>query len=127
MKNLIALFAIILLPGQSMAQKEAFAAGNKAYQNGAYAEAIEFFEKVREGDRESAALYYNLGNAYYQEGALAKAILNYERALLLSPKDEEIQHNLRLVEKKRVDRFESMPPNLFKTFRQRPGRTKKLH
>lgn len=117
MRTLITLFGIMLLPWTVLGKKEIFEQGNKAYQEGDYAAAIEQYELVLDGNRESAALYYNLGNAYYQEGALAKAILNYERALLLDPKDEEIQHNLRLAERKRVDRFESMPPNLFKTFR----------
>lgn len=117
MKSLVALIGLILLPWTSWGQKEHFDQGNKAYQDGDYNQAIEHYEMVLEANRVSAALYYNLGNAYYQEGALAKAILNYERALLLSPKDEEVQHNLRLAERKRIDRFESMPPNLFKTFR----------
>lgn len=94
-----------------------FKLGNQAYQKGAYEQAIEYYDSIRGLGKESTALYYNLGNAHYQLGALAKAILNYERALRLSPDDEEVLHNLSLAENKRVDRFESMPPNLFKAFR----------
>lgn len=97
--------------------EELFKAGNLAYQNGEYEQAIEYYDSIRALGKESAALYYNLGNAHYQSGALAKAILNFERALRLAPDDEEVRHNLSLAENKRVDRFENMPPNLFKAFR----------
>lgn len=99
------------------AQNEAFQKANSAYQAGAYEEAIQRYDSIVNSGYESAALYYNLANAHYKLGALAPAILNYEKALHLAPKDEEILHNLKLAEQKRVDRFEALPPNLFKAFR----------
>ena len=38
----------------------------KMYKEGDYAKAVELYEQILSGDRESAAVYYNLGNAYYK-------------------------------------------------------------
>ncbi len=109
--------ALLLLSSSMVGQDELFDKGNQAYQEGNYQLAIEFYDSILGAGKESAALYYNLANSHYQSGALALSILNYEKALLLQPGDEEILHNLSLAEKQRVDRFEAMPPNLFKAFR----------
>jgi hypothetical protein len=45
-----------------------------------------------------AAALYNLGNAYARAGKPGLAVLNYERALLLAPDDEDIEANLRYVQ-----------------------------
>ncbi len=39
-----------------------------------------------------ATVYYNL-KLCYKQGEIAKAILNYERALLLHPGDNDIKYN----------------------------------
>ncbi len=111
--------SILLLSLSSLAfgQAALFEAGNKAYQDKEYELAISYYDSIAEQGYESAALYYNLANAHYQLGALAPAILNYEKALYLKPGDEEVKHNLKLAEQKKVDRFEELPPNLFKAFR----------
>ena len=49
-------------------------------------------------------MYYNLGNAYYKSNDIAHSILNYERALLLDPSNEDIQFNLELARSKAVDK-----------------------
>jgi tetratricopeptide (TPR) repeat protein len=99
------------------AQNDLFEAGNEAYENKEYPVAIELYDSILKAGFENSALYFNLANAYFESGAVAKAILNYERALYLDPADEEVIFNLSLAEDKRVDRLESMPQNLFKTFR----------
>lgn len=116
MKYLI-LMTLSVFSFNALAQNDLFEAANKAFQERDYMEAIELYDSISKLGFESPELYYNLGNAHYENGALALAILNYERALIFNPKDEEILHNLRLAEQKRVDRFEAMPPNLFKAFR----------
>jgi tetratricopeptide (TPR) repeat protein len=45
----------------------------------------------------SSADLYNLGNSYARAGKPGMAVLNYERALLLSPNDADIEANLRYV------------------------------
>jgi tetratricopeptide (TPR) repeat protein len=82
----------------------------EAFRSGDYARSIELFEKFIAHElaenRESAQLYYNLGNAYFRNNELGRAILNFERALLLSPGDSDIRHNLRFARAHTVDRIE---------------------
>jgi tetratricopeptide (TPR) repeat protein len=83
--------------------------GNTFYQNKQYERAIEVYEHLIKNGYEGTSLYYNLGNAYYRTGKLGFAILNYERALIISPNDEDIQHNLALANSKTIDRIEMLP------------------
>ena len=89
------------------------AAGDSAYMANNYKEAAQVYEQLL-AEGESEALYYNLGNAYYKSNDIAKAILNYERALLLAPADEEIKFNLALARSKTVDKI-SEPYEMFFT------------
>lgn len=86
---------------------------NQAYINESYHEAVELYKKIAAMDYESASLYYNLGNAHYKTGQYAKAILNYERALRLSPSDNNILHNLRIARARLGDRSEPIPRLFF--------------
>lgn len=73
----------------------AFGAANEAFGAGKYLEAIAGYEKITKTNGYSAAVLFNLGNAYYHNGQTGLAILNYERALRLSPRDPDIQANLK--------------------------------
>ena len=53
----------------------------------------------------SADIYYNLGNAYYRTDNITKALLNYERAHLLSPGDDDINFNLQFARSKTIDKL----------------------
>ena len=101
---------LILIPVLLTAQPVTFLKqGNQFYQNQQYEKAIQSYSKVLNEGYESAELYYNIGNSYYREGNLGYAILNYERALKLSPGDEDIQHNLALANTKTIDRINTLP------------------
>lgn len=50
------------------------------------------------------ALFYNLGNTYYRLGDWGRSILYYEKAKELSPRDESIEHNLRVVQERIIDK-----------------------
>ena len=72
-----------------------FAEANRLYEQGKYTEAISKYEaEVRSGQL-SSALLFNLGNAYFKNGELGRAIYNYRRARALSPRDPDVQANLR--------------------------------
>ena len=79
-------------------------AADSAYVKGEYKAAIEIYESLAANNGESADVYYNLANAYYKSENIAKAVLNYERALLLNPDDEDIRFNLELARSKTVDK-----------------------
>ena len=80
---------------------------NTKYAEEDYEAATATYEDILQGG-ESAAIYYNLGNAYYKQGRLGPAILNYERALLRDPGDEDIQYNLEMARNQTIDKFESV-------------------
>lgn len=77
-----------------------------AYTQEDYGKAIDLYEGVLESNGESPEIYYNLGNAYYKAGKIAPAILNYERALVLEPGDNDARFNLQMAKQKSVDKIE---------------------
>lgn len=83
----------------------------EAFNDGKFGEAAEVYERLiteHTAKREvSADLYYNLGNAYFRDGEIAKAILNYERALLLNPGDNDIRHNIKFANTRIEDKIEN--------------------
>lgn len=84
---------------------------SEAYRKEDYKKSIELYEQIAaqglSEKRESAEIYYNLGNAYFRDNQIAKAILNYERALLLKPGDNDIRHNLRFARTRIEDRIDT--------------------
>jgi len=86
-----------------------FSLANQKYTEGKYQEAIEAYNNILSTGYASAALYYNLGNSYYKTNQLTQAILNYERALLLSPGDEDIKYNLEIANQLVVDKIDALP------------------
>lgn len=76
------------------AQNQALQAANELYRQEAYPAARDAYEALVAEGYQSKALFYNLGNTYYRMEELGRAVLNYERALLLAPKDRQIQENL---------------------------------
>ena len=74
------------------------------YNKGNYQQAIHDYEELLHKGV-SADLYYNLGNAYYRMDNITRAIINYERAFMLSPGDEDIRFNLQLAQSKTIDKI----------------------
>jgi tetratricopeptide (TPR) repeat protein len=83
--------------------------GNRYYMNREYDMAAKRYTEVIAGGFESGELYYNLGNAYYKMNKVAEAILNYEKALLFKPGDEDIRQNLALANARIIDKIDSIP------------------
>ena len=74
------------------------------YSKGNYQQAIKDYEELLKAG-ESAELYYNLGNTYYRTENITRSVLNYERALLLNPADEDIRFNLQMARSKTIDKI----------------------
>ncbi|MDR2130942.1 MAG: tetratricopeptide repeat protein [Odoribacteraceae bacterium] len=81
----------------------------RMYQEGNYARAMELYNEILETGVESTSLYYNLGNCYYKQNEIARSILNYERALLLDPRDEDVAYNLTMARRATIDRIDVLP------------------
>lgn len=86
-----------------------YSEANQHFIDGKYGEAIENYEAIIGQGLHSAELYYNLGNAYFKLSNYPEAILNFERAHLLNPDDEDIQFNLNLARTYTVDAIEPLP------------------
>ena len=87
-----------------------------AYNAADYLTAIEYYTTILDGGRHSAELYYNLANAYFKREQVGEALLNYNRALRLSPADEDIRHNLAFAEQSTKDSIEQIPEFFLSTW-----------
>ena len=83
--------------------------GNNLYQDKQYEQAIEAYQSIIHLGYEGTSLYYNLGNSYYREGKIGFAILYYEKALELSPGDDDATHNLAIANTKTIDKIDTLP------------------
>ena len=90
------------------AQEADVKAAETAYASEQYDRAVELYESVLKTYGDSYELYYNLGNSYYKTGKIAHAILNYERALLIKPGDNDIRFNLEMARQQTVDKIEPL-------------------
>jgi pentatricopeptide repeat protein len=79
------------------------------YRAGNFEKAIKIYEQLRNEGYEGTSLFFNLGNSYYRIGKLGYAILNYERALKISPSDEDVKHNLAFADLSTVDKIQPLP------------------
>lgn len=86
---------------------------NAFYTTEEYQQALTIYKQITASGEESAKLYFNLGNAYYKTGDVNNAILNYERAKVLAPHDEDIQFNLDIVNQFVVTKIEELPQPFF--------------
>ena len=103
---IVVLFSVVIFPKDvQQMMKDA----NELYRNGKFESAIETFKQIEKDGYEGTSLYYNLGNSYYRVGKIGYAILNYEKALKLSPTDEEVKHNLAFANLSTVDKIQPLP------------------
>lgn len=116
-KKIAVLIATILLVAfqavsqnpEQLAQQAA-----KAYNTRQYTEAINLYTKIIASGYASYPLYYNLGNAYFRNNEIAEAILYYEKALKIAPNDEDIKHNIEMINSKLSDKVEKVPELFYK-------------
>ena len=74
-----------------------FAAANKLYAEGKFAEAAAAYDAILKTGAQSPAPLFNAGNAEFKAGHLGRAIAAYRRAELLAPRDAELRANLAFV------------------------------
>ncbi|MGB3144942.1 MAG: tetratricopeptide repeat protein [Maribacter sp.] len=102
----IGLFTVLLCSGQN---DKLFDQATTAYNAGEFEKAIELYDQILNSGQHSAAVYYNLGNAYYKQNEIAESIYYYEKALLLSPNDDEIKTNLSYAQNMTLDAIGTVP------------------
>ncbi|MEM7130801.1 MAG: hypothetical protein AAF702_31040 [Chloroflexota bacterium] len=120
MRVLLSLFILLGMQANDIAAqgqaneapKETMEAGNRLYDEGRFAEAALTYEGLVSQGVRDGRLFFNLANAYYKENDLGRAILNYERAVLLIPRDSDLRANLRLANSQAADRYEAQRESL---------------
>lgn len=96
------------LPVDSLLQR-----ASQSYASGDYKSSAAYYEAILAAHGQSYQLYYNLGNAYFKAGEYPKAILYYERAMLLNPRDKDLQFNLEMCQSHVVDKIQPLGEILF--------------
>lgn len=109
MKKLFTTILALVITATVFAQADLLQKANEFYSREKYKEAIDTYNQILMTSMESPEVYYNLGNAYYKTKQYTLAILNYERARLLAPNDEDIDFNLQVANQKVVDSIQELP------------------
>lgn len=109
MKQIVYIFILVLSVGAFAQNNALFEQANALYNDGKYAEAIDKYDAILGTKNHSVELYFNLGNAHYKLNHIAPSIYYYEKALLLSPNDEEIKNNLAFANNMTIDAIDSIP------------------
>jgi len=109
MKRLLNIILALLITSAVFAQADLLQKGNELYTKDKFKEAIDVYNQILMTNLESPEVYFNLGNAYYKTKNYPQAILNYERAQLISPDDEDIAFNLQIANQHVVDAIQELP------------------
>jgi tetratricopeptide (TPR) repeat protein len=117
MKNYIIIVLLVIssinIKLSANPQEDSFTKGTELFSSGKIEEALVQWKTIYDQGYRSAALDYNIGNAYFKLNKIPDAILYYEKALLLSPGDEDINYNLGIARTFVVDRFDEIPELFF--------------
>lgn len=90
--------------------------GNQFYEAGNFTEARANYEKALNEGLVNSELCYNYANTLFRLDKLGKAILYYEKALKLSPTDEDIKANLKFANAQTIDKHPQPEYNVFTKF-----------
>ena len=98
---LFSLISLFCFEGHAEEKPEAvdtvqvFLKANEAYVNSDFMAAVSYYENIISSGIINGDIFYNLGNSYLKTGETGKAILNYRKAELFIPRDEDLQANLK--------------------------------
>jgi tetratricopeptide (TPR) repeat protein len=109
MKRLINTILAILFTVAVFAQADLIQKANEHYTKEEFKQAIDGYNQILMASIESSEVYFNLGNSYFKTKQYTLAILNYERAKLLAPDDEDIEFNLQVANQYVVDSIQELP------------------
>ena len=87
-----------------------FLVANQAYKEGRYEQAAALYENLLALEISNGSLYYNLGNSYLKAGKIGKALVNYRRAELFMPRNEDLQANIQYALQQTIDKIEGRDP-----------------
>ncbi len=109
MRLLIYILTFLLTTITVAQNSSIFEQANALYNDGKYAESIDKYNIILDTEKHSAELYFNLANAHYKLNNIAPSIYFYEKALQLSPNDEEVKSNLAFAKNMTIDAIDNIP------------------
>ena len=113
---LVLLMQLTGMVAQTQDPDSLFSAANKFYQQENYEKALEHYQQIERQQLESAELYFNMANIYYKTNQVAPSVYYYEKALQLSPNDQDIKFNLEFANAMVIDNIEPLPKSLGQKF-----------
>lgn len=90
-----------------------FERANTLYEQQAYDSAGLYYEKILSSGFPNSAVYYNLGNTCFRMKKIGMALLNFEKAHVLSPNDQDIIANIRFANTAIIDRIPTPQQTFF--------------
>ncbi len=87
-----------------------FLQAGQAYKDGAFDRAAALYEKLLAQGMVNGSMFYNLGNAYLKAGKIGKALVNYRRAEMFMPRNEDLQANIQYTLQLTTDKIEGRDP-----------------
>lgn len=116
--NIVLVFLLHLtgMMGQTQEPDSLFSAANKFYQQENYEKALENYQQIEKQQLESAELFFNMANIYYKTNQVAPSVYYYEKALQLSPNDQDIKFNLEFANAMVLDNIDPLPKSLGQKF-----------
>jgi tetratricopeptide (TPR) repeat protein len=83
-----------------------FLTANQAYKDGRYEQAATLYEKLLALGIINGNIFYNLGSTYLKGGKIGKALVNYRKAELFMPRNEDLQANIQYTLQQTIDKIE---------------------
>ena len=115
MRKIALLFLALLFVGTAYgADSSLFATANAKYQAGDFKGAAQLYRNILDAKGATAAVYYNLGNTMLRLGNKGQALVYYKRALAITPRDGDVQWNLRVLKGALPDRLEEASFNFMR-------------
>ncbi len=112
MRKIVSLLFILIVFVKGQTADSLYQSAFNAIKKEHYQIAADYYHQILAQGIEHTDLYYNLGNSYYRTGKIGYAVWAYEKGLQLSPRDEDIQFNLKIANNHVRDRIEN-PKSIF--------------
>ncbi|MFP4488944.1 MAG: tetratricopeptide repeat protein [Bacteroidales bacterium] len=118
MKHVICMISILMIfslavQAEKGEEESIYEEALAEYREDNFGESMALFEKLIAAGCSSFELYYNAGNAAFKTGDIPTAILNYEKALLFKPFNDDALHNLEMARSYTADKLEAIPEIFF--------------
>lgn len=113
MKKILFLLLVVTSSINAQSVDSLFVQANNLYKTEQFQAAIDIYNKIESKNMISSDLYYNLGNSYYKLNKVGPAIFYYEKALQLSPDNEDVKNNMVFAKRLALDNIKPLPKTIW--------------